>query len=136
MIDHRNGWISASHQGDDGTSTVRLRRPDAGLDFRRLPERMTLLWRGADTAAGQAAMQEFEQRVQAQLDNDGDTVLAMVFVEPDHAEFVFHSRSTPAFFALLEALQSGGDPYPIEVEHESDPTGELYRSYASEMGSR
>ncbi|WP_190285668.1 DUF695 domain-containing protein [Montanilutibacter psychrotolerans] len=126
-------WTSASHEGDDGISTVRLRQLDASFNFRALPERLNLLWNGADTDAGRDAMARFEQRVLARLANDEDTALVLVFVEPDHGEFVFHSRSTTAFLAMLESLEQESAPYPIEIDHESDPDGQFYRDYAAEL---
>ena len=57
-------------------------------------------------------------------------------IEPDHREYVFYSRDVEAFVGVLNAMPQEATPYPIEIDRESDPGGEFYRSFAEAIGLR
>ncbi|MEG3788697.1 DUF695 domain-containing protein [Lysobacter sp. CCNWLW3] len=142
MADTR-GWTLAEHRADDGLSLMRLKRFERGFDFRAYPERLNLIWayqddRSLDTASPDEleAMQRFEDRVCERIEAAGHSLLAIVFTEPDHREYVFYTRDIGAFIGVLNAMPQEATPYPIEIDRESDPDGEFYRSFAEAIGLR
>ncbi|MBT2748035.1 MULTISPECIES: DUF695 domain-containing protein [unclassified Lysobacter] len=136
-------WTLAEQATDDGLSLTRIKQFERGFDFRRYPERLNLIWAyqddhsaGTASAEEMAAMERFEDRVCERIEAAGHSVLAIVFTEPDHREYVFHTRDVNAFIGELNAMPQEATPYPIEIDHESDPKGEFYRSFADAIGLR
>ncbi|RDZ28391.1 DUF695 domain-containing protein [Lysobacter silvisoli] len=140
-MEDTRGWTLAEHRAEDGLSLMRIKRLERDFDFRAYPERLNLIWayqddRSVGTASPDElqAMQRFEDRVCERIEAAGHSVLAIVFTEPDHREYVFLSRDVNAFVGVLNAMPQEAHPYPIEIDHESDPNGEFYRSFAEAIG--
>ncbi|MGO4260928.1 DUF695 domain-containing protein [Lysobacter sp. TAB13] len=142
-MEDTRAWTLAEQATDDGLSLTRIKQFERGFDFRGYPERLNLIWAyqddhraGTASAEEMAAMERFEDRVCERIEAAGHSVLAIVFTEPDHREYVFHTRDVNAFIGVLNAMPQDATPYPIEIDHESDPKGEFYRSFADAIGLR
>ncbi|MGO1069036.1 DUF695 domain-containing protein [Lysobacter sp. CA199] len=142
-MEDTRGWTLAEQHADDGLSLIRLKQIERGFDFRTYPERLNLIWAyrddpgtGTASPAELEAMQRFEDRVCERIEAAGHSLLAIVFTEPDHREYVFHTRDVNAFIGVLNTMPQEAAPYPIEIDHESDPKGEFYQSFADALGAR
>jgi Family of unknown function (DUF695) len=140
MKTHGRPWVLAEKKVENGLSMLRLLQLEPEFPFNRFQERLNVIWSfretGVDDTPSQDesdAMEQFENRICNYIETSDLAVLCMVFTEPGYREYVFYSRDVESFLEGLTEISEEPEPYPIEIHHEADRDGTLYRSYAQRM---
>ncbi|MCD9029572.1 DUF695 domain-containing protein [Luteimonas sp. BDR2-5] len=136
-MEDQRGWVIARTETEDGLSVLRLKNIEDQFDFNAFPERLNVIWdfqeptqAGTPSPSESEAMERFEDRICGRIEEDGESILCMVFTEPGYREYVFYSRSTDDFLSALNTIPQERQPYPIEIQHETDQGFGFYQSYA------
>jgi hypothetical protein len=137
---HDRPWVIANRKVEKGLSMLRLLQLDAKFPFEQYPERLNVIWSFRETGIDDVPadseseeMKRFENRICDYIEQSDLAVLCMVFTEPGYREYVFHARNIERFLEALSEISEAAEPYPIEIHHEPDDSGDLYRSYAKKV---
>jgi hypothetical protein len=100
-------------------------RPDQVGEFSKL---LRCVWVYGPTAGGELPssememqMQTFEGRLCVAWEASGAAVLTAVLTMDGAKQWVFYSRNVSVCGELLNSMPQEQDPYPIELDAESDP---------------
>jgi Family of unknown function (DUF695) len=133
-------WVLAERKTADGLSLVRIRRLGNSFQFKTYGERMSVIWTlqdksPTDTPSVQESefMERFERRLCELLEPSAHAFLSIVFTEPGFREYVFYSREVKRFVAAINKVPEESAPFPIEIRHEPDSSGQFYQSYAQRL---
>lgn len=138
-----DGWVLAQKKAEQGLSLIRIRKLDPSFPFQRFSEKLSIIWSfqesdsgGMPTESESALMEEFENSLCASMEGEEEGFLVVVFTEPGYREFTIYASGTESLINHLNELPQKAEPYPIEIHHESDPTGAFYESYARKLIKR
>lgn len=124
-------WAVAEGRSDGAVALWRYRVPVLGpTGGESHPIGVIVLWPYADphsgvlpTEADMAEMSRFEDLLGEAVECDALAVMAAVLTFDGARQWVFYTRDLDHFVERLSALPDyHGEPYPIEVAAEEDPT--------------
>jgi hypothetical protein len=138
-------WATA--QADNGglPLIVRLRKDLGAADMRsRWPNRMVVLWRfppegeqgkaGLPTPDQQAAMDRFEDAVDAGLAASGVAVLTSVATRGGQREWIWYCGATVDFNRAFNAALRGHPKYPLALQVGPDPAWRNWQALLKAFG--
>ena len=102
------------------------------LNLSNHPQLIQVYWEYADHSSGMPndidtkKMEVFENRLIEALESDLSGILTSVITTNGYREWVYYTTSVEAFSDKLHHMPQEKDPYPIEIETESDPKWNYY----------
>jgi uncharacterized protein DUF695 len=112
---------TADQDGQPIIIRVRSRMPDVA-DRQRLAQLVVVGWpydgteTGLPTSDDTAAMQDFENAVEAGLERGGAGTQVASITGAGHKEWRYYAADADAFVAALNASLDGHPTYPLEIE--------------------
>ncbi len=121
-------WAVAEGVHNDLPLMIRFRNKLVpNVNVSALPRLIQIYWNysehesGMPSEAESQSMEVFENRLVEALESDISGILAAAITTNGYREWVYYTQSTDIFAKKLHNMHQEIDPYPIEIEADSDP---------------
>ncbi len=126
-------WAVAEGTHNDLPLMIRFRNKlSFGRSTSNHPQLIRIYWdytsheSGMPSTDDSQSMEVFENRLVEALETDLSGVLAAAITTNGYREWVWYCQSTEIFAEKLHNMPQEADPYPIEIEAESDPEWDYF----------
>ena len=127
------GWSVAQGSHDALPVLTRFRQFPASFPRADFPHRLNFFWSfvtptdaGLPSPDDSQAASTFEDRLIDAVEPDSQAVLCAVLTGRGMREFVFQTTDPGDFLRRLTEMPQEEEPYPIQIQHEEDPTWDYF----------